>query len=77
MRTPPLPKSHPEDQPLKVTRWASLGTVLFAAISLALPLGEVIAPWLFALGLIGWVAASVVLGWRESKRKDEAKLQRS
>lgn len=76
MTTPRSTGHHPEDQPLKIARWASLGLVLIAALSFALPAGQSIGPWLFALGLIGWLTTSVMLGWRESKRKEAAKLQR-
>lgn len=65
------------DQPLKISRWASLGVVLFAVLALLLPAGEIVAPWLFAIGLIGWVMTSLMLGWRESKRKEAAKLRRN
>lgn len=62
-----------DDRPLKIARWTSLGLIALALIGLTLPLGEIVSPWLFTVGLISWVTFSLVLGWRETKRKEAAR----
>lgn len=80
MTTPNQP--FPRDHELKWMRFASLGMAAFAIALIvaditdsALGIASTIGAWLFAIGLVGSIYASWILGWRESKRKEVAKLR--